>query len=61
MNQLKTWRRDLHQIPELGMKEYQTSAYIRNELDKMGYHYESIVETGTIVFIDYGKDKTIAF
>ncbi|MCD8029079.1 MAG: M20 family metallopeptidase, partial [Erysipelotrichaceae bacterium] len=61
MNQLKKWRRDLHQIPELGMKEYQTSAYIRNELDKMGYNWESVVETGTIVFIDYGKNKTIAF
>ncbi len=61
MDQLKKWRRDLHQIPELGMQEYQTSAYIRNELNKMGYKWESIVETGTIVFIDYGKDKTIAF
>ncbi|MCD7950194.1 MAG: M20 family metallopeptidase [Erysipelotrichaceae bacterium] len=61
MGQLKKWRRDLHQIPELGMKEYQTAAYIRNELGKMGYQYENVVETGTIVFIDYGKVNTIAF
>ena len=27
-------RRSLHQIPELGMEEYETSAYIKNELRK---------------------------
>ena len=29
MEQLKKWRRDLHQIPELGVQEFQTAAYIR--------------------------------
>ncbi len=61
MDDLKRWRRELHQIPELGLKEYQTAHYIRKELTKMGYHYETILETGTLVYIDYGKHSTIAF
>lgn len=61
MEQLKKWRRDLHQIPELGLQEYQTASYLRNELEKMGYQWESIIDTGTIVFIDYGQDATLAF
>lgn len=61
MEDLKRWRRDLHQIPELGLQEYQTAAYIRQELEKMGYQWESVVETGTIVYIDHHQNETIAF
>lgn len=61
MEELKKWRRDLHQIPEIGLQEEKTAAYLRHELEKMGYVWESIVNTGTIVFIDYGKESTIAF
>ena len=61
MDELKKWRRDLHQIPELGLKEYQTAQYLRHELEKMGYQWESVVETGTYVYIDYGCPSTIAF
>ena len=34
--QVKRWRRDLHQIPELGLEEYETCAYLKKELKKMG-------------------------
>lgn len=61
MEELRKWRRDLHQIPEVGLKEEKTAAYIRQELKNMGYHYETIIETGTYVFIDYGQSDTIAF
>ena len=61
MEQLKKWRRDLHQIPELGLQEFQTATYIRRELEKMGYQWEAVVETGTIVYIDYHQSTTIAF
>lgn len=61
MDELKRWRRELHQIPELGLKEYQTASYIRHELEKMGYVWESIIDTGTIVYIDQGQNETIAF
>lgn len=61
LEQLKKWRRELHQIPELGLQEFQTAHYLRNELTKMGFEPQSIIETGTYVFIDYEKDGTIAF
>lgn len=61
MKELKQWRRELHQIPEIGLKEFKTSAYLRKELEKMGYQWESTVDTGTVVFIDYGKQETLAF
>lgn len=34
--QITAWRRDLHQIPELGLETPETSAYIVQELKKMG-------------------------
>lgn len=61
MKELKRWRRELHQIPEIGLKEEKTAAYIRHELEQMGYSWESVVNTGTAVFIDFGKEDTIAF
>lgn len=61
MEDLKRWRRELHQIPELGLEEHQTAAYIRQELEKMGYQWEAIIETGTIVYIDQHRSSTIAF
>lgn len=61
MDNLKRWRRELHQIPELGLQEKQTAAYLRHELEQMGYQWEAVVETGTLVYIDYGCLDTIAF
>lgn len=61
MEELRRWRRDLHKIPELGLKEYKTAAYLRQELEKMGYQWEAVVETGTIVYVDCHREKTIAF
>ena len=42
---LTSWRRDLHQIPELGLKEYKTAEYLRKQLTKMGYSYQTVLET----------------
>ena len=61
MDDLTRWRRELHQIPELGLSEYRTAAYIRKELTQMGYQYETIVDTGTIVYIDHHQPTTLAF
>lgn len=61
LDQLIKWRRELHQIPEIGLKEFKTSNYIRKELEAMGYQWESILETGTYVYIDNNKKDTIAF
>ncbi len=58
---VRKWRRDLHQIPELGLKEFQTKAYLKKQLEAMGYTPMDILETGLYVYIDQGKDNTIAF
>ncbi len=61
MEDIVRWRRELHRIPELGLHEYKTAQYLRDELTKLGYEYEIILETGTIVYIDQGKEETLAF
>ena len=33
---LQTVRRDLHKIPESGMQEYKTAAYLRGKLEEIG-------------------------
>lgn len=61
IDDIKKWRQDLHQIPEIGFKEYKTTDYLVNELTKMGYQPEKILETGCIVYIDNHQKETIAF
>ena len=29
-DEMKSWRQDLHKIPEIGLEEYETSKYIKN-------------------------------
>ncbi|MGO3792475.1 MAG: M20 metallopeptidase family protein, partial [Enterococcus gilvus] len=58
-----TMRRELHQIPELGLEETRTAAYIREKLAAFGVTetYE-VIETGTIAVLRGSKPgKTIAF
>lgn len=55
------WRRDLHQIPEVGYHEEQTTAYLKNELEEMGYKPINVDKTGLYVYLDFNKEKTIAF
>lgn len=57
---VKKWRRDLHQIPELGLNEYKTASYIREQLTDMGLAYETY-QTSTFVYFDASKEHTIAF
>lgn len=52
-------RRYFHMHPELGMQEYETSAKIREELEKYGISYENCGETGVIAKIGRGE-KIIA-
>jgi len=59
--QLKKWANDLHQIPEIGLEEYQTTNYLMNELKKMGYDPLQCLDTGCYVYIDHKKEKTLAF
>ncbi|MGN1108033.1 MAG: M20 family metallopeptidase, partial [Oscillospiraceae bacterium] len=45
-------RRYLHRNPELSMREYNTAAFIRNELSRFGIEYRTVDETGTFARID---------
>lgn len=57
-----SWRRDLHQIPELGLNLPKTTNYIKDRLDEMGIEYYTLVDGNAIVgLIKGGRDgKTIA-
>lgn len=61
VSDLIRWRRDLHQIPELGLQEFKTKAYLLKELRAMGYEPQEILATGLYIYIDQGQKDTIAF
>ncbi|WP_088006985.1 M20 metallopeptidase family protein [Indiicoccus explosivorum] len=58
---LTTHRRALHRIPELGFREFKTSAYIRNALDALGIPYSVPLETATAVFLKGNSGRTLGF
>lgn len=52
-SQLVTWRRKLHQIPELGFKEVLTSQFIAQQLENLGIsHQTNIAKTGIVATIE---------
>ena len=63
VEELRQIRRDLHKIPELGLKEYKTSAYIREKLESFGItELETWLETGVVAVIrGKGKKEAVAF
>lgn len=61
MDRLKTFRRDLHQIPETAFEEFKTHDYLVNVLKGLGFETKTYLETDVIVYIDKGASQTIAF
>ncbi len=50
---LVSMRRKIHENPELGFQEFETAAFIKAELDKLGISYRSeIARTGIIATIE---------
>ena len=49
-------RRYLHKNPEISLKEYKTSAFIKEELEKLGIEYGNVGETGILATIK-GKNN----
>jgi len=50
------WRRDIHMHPELGFKEFRTSAKVADELEKLGYRVRrNVGRTGVVA--DFGNDN----
>ncbi len=60
--QIIQWRRDLHQIPEVGLHLPKTAAYVAEELKKLGITCKNNVGGSGIVALIEGeaKGKTIA-
>lgn len=60
--QVVLWRRDLHQIPEVGLELPQTSKYVAERLREMGIEFREKVGVSGIVGLINGKNpgKTIA-
>jgi len=61
--EMKTWRQDLHRIPEIGLEEYKTSSYIKEKLKKWNIEYkDGYSNTGIVALIKGTKgnsDKSI--
>lgn len=54
-------RRKIHENPELGYEEFETSKLIRSELDKMGIPYKyPVAVTGVVGFIGTGRPPFVA-
>lgn len=50
--QVVAYRRHLHQNPELSFAEYQTSAYIKSQLQLMGIDFEEVLTTGIVAWVE---------
>lgn len=61
IQRIQRYRRDLHQIPELGFDLYKTHAYIKNILLELGYNPITVAKTGLLVHIKGVSPESIAF
>ncbi|MFA0816426.1 MAG: M20 family metallopeptidase [Anaerofustis sp.] len=57
----KTIRRDLHRIPEAGLKEEKTRAYLIGILSSLGLSYRAYAQTGIACLLDMNAADTVAF
>ena len=58
--QLQEWRQQLHRIPDTAFEEVKTSAYIAQELKKMGLEvHENIGRTGVVASLTVGEGNGI--
>ncbi len=60
-NDVCTYRRDLHKIPELELKLPKTKAYILKALEGIEGEICEVLESGILVYFNNHKETTIAF
>ena len=54
--EMQEWRRDLHKIPEIGLKEYKTSSYIKDKLKRWDVEFkDGYADTGLIAWVKGSK------
>jgi len=57
--EMKEWRQDLHRIPEIGLEEYETSAYIKDKLKSWNIQFkEGYSNTGLVAWVEGSKSKS---
>lgn len=61
LEQLKTDRQTLHQIPELEFELPKTHAYIKKRLETMGYETQTVAKSGVVAKKAGVSDQAIAF
>tara|TARA_Y100001970_G_C14255391_1_gene874982 strand:- start:1605 stop:2783 length:1179 start_codon:yes stop_codon:yes gene_type:complete len=51
-DEMKSWRQDLHKIPEIGLEEYETSKYIKKKLSEFKIEFkEGYSNTGIVACV----------
>jgi len=61
-DEMKIWRQYLHQIPEIGLEEYKTSAYIKKKLKEWNIEFQDgYANTGIVAWVkgNKGNKKSI--
>ncbi len=61
LEKLTQYRRDLHQIPELGFDLYQTHEYVKKLLISFGYQPLTVAKTGLVAVKEGLSKEAIAF
>lgn len=61
-NDVVEMRRHLHRNPELSFEEYQTAAFVKTQLDKLGIPYQVMAGTGIVALLkgEQRGDKVLA-
>ena len=60
--EVKSWRHHIHKNPEVSMEEYETSAFVKKQLDVMGVSYQEFAGTGIVASIKKGTgNRAIGF
>jgi len=59
LDEMKSWRQDLHKIPEIGLEEYETSKYIKNKLKEFNINFkEGYSNTGLVAWVKGSKGNS---
>ena len=59
LDEMKSWRQDLHKIPEIGLEEYETSKYIKNKLKEFNINFkEGYSYTGLVAWVKGNKGNS---
>lgn len=53
-----SYRRHLHQFPELSFREYETSVYIKKVLSESGIDFEEVAQTGVLATVNGTKSPS---